>query len=61
MPEVCYERRLDFRRQWLQRWIANANPASITVDTMSGHVIPTDNPALVAAEIRKVLALAKPN
>ena len=60
-PEVCYERRLDFRRQWLQRWIANANPASITVDTMSGHVIPTDNPALVAAEIRKVLALAKSN
>ena len=60
-PEVCYERRLDFRRQWLQRWIANANPGSITVDIMSGHVIPTDNPALVAAEIRKVLALAKSN
>ena len=60
-PEVCYERRLQFRRQWLQRWIANANPGSITVDIMSGHVIPTDNPALVAAEIRTVLALAKSN
>jgi pimeloyl-ACP methyl ester carboxylesterase len=59
-PEVCYERRLEFRRQWLQRWIANADPGSITVDVMSGHVIPADNPALVAAEIRKVLALAKP-
>jgi len=61
VPEVCFERRLDFRRQWLQPWIANANPASITVDTLSGHLIPTDNPALVAAEIRKILALAKSN
>ena len=60
-PEVCYQRRLDFRRQWLERWIANANPGSITVDVMSGHGIPTDNPALVAAEIRKVLALARSN
>jgi pimeloyl-ACP methyl ester carboxylesterase len=60
-PEVCYERRLEFRRQWLQRWIANAKPGSIMVDMLSGHVIPTDNPALVAAEIRKVLALAKSN
>ena len=60
-PEVCYQRRLDFRRQWLQRWIANASPGSIAVDTRSGHSIQTDNPALVAAEIRKVLARARSN
>jgi pimeloyl-ACP methyl ester carboxylesterase len=60
-PDVCYERRLDFRQRWLARWTATANPGSIIIDTASGHVVPTDNPALVADEIRKVLSLTKAN
>jgi pimeloyl-ACP methyl ester carboxylesterase len=58
-PDVCYDRRLDFRRRWLERWIATASPGSIIVDPASGHVVPTDNPALVADEIRKVLSQTK--
>jgi pimeloyl-ACP methyl ester carboxylesterase len=56
-PRVCQEERITFRKRWLERWIANAQPGSIIVDERSGHLVPTDNPALVTAEIRKVLEM----
>jgi pimeloyl-ACP methyl ester carboxylesterase len=60
-PQACFARWLDYRKQWLRPLTAAARPGRVTVDPESSHDIPRDNPAIVTAEIIRVLDLSRRN
>jgi pimeloyl-ACP methyl ester carboxylesterase len=57
-PRACHRTWLEFRRKWIRPLLAASRQPTLLVDEESGHIIQRDNPTLVAAEIRKLLAPA---
>lgn len=53
-PQACFDRWLDYRREWLAPLTAGARPGTVALDPASGHDIPRDNPAIVVEHVRRV-------